>query len=417
MLRIIAYKYPNNEIRIVQSQSKPLRRNFSNLVTGEIDPIDLSVEDYEDWINSTSLDEDDMNCELGPAHPVNLSSELVRPLSLGPNSKTFPKTAGYGSLTTRPSVFGLNAKRNLIRSGAALETEAIAEHCIFMTGTLPGSTEDAFRSIAEWSGYIVNGLKAWVSNYARQKLDFYCWEYQARGALHLHYCVYVPDNESRNAIVSGFKQWWIDCLSRVGEKSNCDLFRRDSAWTWLSDLTKVKAEAEICRKSPARYLAKYLSKSVAPRSGPSKFFTPSRWWGTSRPLKKLLNSLTEIVEIAEGSYHSICKKWESVKHIWSIVEGRLESYKHKFGMGQTLLAYPMNQSESNNLLQDIKSMSTLSIERLNKDNNKPSLALRILRDRMVIWCHEALPSLSNSFDGLIQSTIEFMDIFLYSFEA
>ena len=203
MYKIVAQSFPNNEIRVTWSSLPHPRPPAPELSS-----------DYEICTTCTT---------------VNPSSELnsLPPLSLVPNSQTERSDAGFGRLPDKPPAFGLNAKRLLIRRGAAMEDVAPPAECLFLTGTLPGSTEDSYRSIAEWSSYIVHRLKSWIGNYARAKLDFYCWEYQKRGALHLHYCVWLPDAASRAHILRGFHGWWVDTLHTVGEKSGCDMFRKN----------------------------------------------------------------------------------------------------------------------------------------------------------------------------------------------
>lgn len=90
--------------------------------------------------------------------------------------------------------FTLEAKRKLLRAGGALgRFDPEPSNCVFFTGTLPGGTEDAFRTIAERSAQIVQRAKVWIYNrYKECSYSFYCWELQKRGALHLHYVAYCP---------------------------------------------------------------------------------------------------------------------------------------------------------------------------------------------------------------------------------
>lgn len=322
------------------------------------------------------------------------------PLSLGPNSKTERSSTGYGSLPSKPTVFGLNAKRSLIRSGGALEKTAPTEETLFLTGTLPGSTEDSFRAIACYSAYIVNSLKAWIANYVPQKLDFYCWEYQKRGALHLHYAVWVPSDESRNHIIAAFHGWWVQILHRVGDMASVDMFRKNETHTWLTDTSKVRAVAEVCRKSVARYLAKYLSKSASPTRGSARAFSPSRWWGVSRPLKALTDSMTSVCEVIESGYHAVRGVWEKIKQICDSSESVSHSYRHKVGEGSTLVLFTKEQPEREQLWLELVSMRIKVMEPSIGQSRLPSAELRILRNKQMMWLRESLISLSPSFQGL-----------------
>jgi hypothetical protein len=390
MFNIKAVRYPNNEIRISRGQDRMSSYSLKPDREGEVPCEILACDDYFEWEES---------------------KKKSPPLSLVPNSKTERSTTGYGSLPVKPTIFGLNAKRQLIRSGAAMEKTVNPFECLFLTGTLPGSTEGAFSAIAAYSGYIVNSLKAWVSNYVSSKLDFYCWEYQKRGALHLHYCVHVPDQCDRDFIVGNFKNWWISVLSRVGERSNTDLFRKNSGKTHLSDTSKVRAVAEVVRKSVARYLAKYLSKSVSPARGTGRFFTPSRWWGTSRPLKSLLESMTDEIDIIEGPYFQVIKRWEDVKAVVDTSESVTYSYPHKFGMGHTSVCYPADQSEDEALWEKLVSMGSMMRMSLSKQTIIPSQDLRALRGEIHSSLSESLVNLSDSFQGLrasVEGYLNFM---------
>ena len=377
MYKIVAQSFPNNEIRVTWS-SLPHPRSPQSEEISSNDEI------------------------VHPCTTVNPSSELKSPapLSLVPNSQTQRNPVGFGSLPDKPTTFGLNGKRKLIRQGAAMETEAPPHECLFLTGTLPGSTEDSFRAIAAWSGYIVHRLKSWIGTYAPGKYDFYCWEYQRRGALHLHYCVWLPDSSARAMVLDKFRAWWIQILHRVGESCNTDMFRKNSGKTWLSDLSKVRAVAEVCRKSPARYLAKYLSKSAAPARGPSRAFSPSRWWGTSRPLKALCDSLTQTIEIIEGGFHRVRVLWEQIFHACDSSDSVTYSYRHKVGSGHTLVSYPNSPDEKTWLLQNLESFSPMATIAARSQSTHPFQVLKTVKIQQVRFFEQLLEQLPSTQQGL-----------------
>lgn len=331
------------------------------------------------------------------------------PLSLVPNSQTKRSSAGYGDLPEKSTAFGLNAKRSLLRQGGALEKVAPPEECLFLTGTLPGSTEDSFKAIAAWSGYIVHRLKSWIGNHERQKLDFYVWEYQKRGALHLHYCVWIRDAERRRIILGGFRQWWIQILHTVGQSAGCDMFRKNASKTHLSDLSKVRAVAEICRKSPARYLAKYLSKSANATRGNARFFTPSRWWGTSRPLKKLAESLTQVVDVIESGVNAVRRVWESVSHYCDTSESVTYSYRHKVGVGETYVCYPKTTEESECLMSNLKSLSIMRAKHSTLVELVPSQELKAVKISQMSCLEDWLQTSPNISTGLRNSLTGYLN--------
>lgn len=375
MYKILAQAFPNNEIRVTMAP-----------VSGGRDPF---------------TQDDDSTPEPNVSHDTfDSENNESPPLSLGSNSKTERSSAGYGALPKKPTRFGLNAKRQLLRCGGALEQSAPTEEVLFLTGTLPGSTEDAFRAIAAYSGYIVNGLKAWISTYVPGKYDFYVWEYQKRGALHLHYAVHVPDELHRNHILAAFRDWWITILHRVGEMAGCDMFRKNSGHTWLSDLSKVRAVAEVCKKSVARYLAKYLSKSAAPTRGSARFFTPSRWWGTSRPLKSLTAALTTTVEIITSGVQAVRRKWEEVYHACASSDGVTYCYRHNVGIGQTSVSYPATKEEYQWLITKLESCSSMRTINSTVTYKVPSQELKAVKMAQIAWLEQSLTDLPEIQTGL-----------------
>ena len=401
MYRIISHRYPNNEIRTTFSaipNPKPIALDES-LESPQNDLLDDTCNSSPDVLSLDKLVKFQGNEE-----------KSLPPLSLVLNSKTKRCSAGYGCLPDKPTKFGLNAKRTVIRSGAALEKSSKPEECLFLTGTLPGSTEDSFRALAEYSAYLVNNLKAWIANYIPSKYDFYVWEYQRRGALHLHYCIHAPDPIAREFILKNFRNWWINTLHRIGEKTNVDLFKKNSKYSHRSDESKVRAVAEVCRKSPARYLAKYLTKSIHPTRGNARFFIPSRWWGTSRPLKKLLESLTDVVEIAIGNYHAVITKLEQVKYVCDSSDSVTYRYKHKYGVGDTNVSYPNSQTENINLWNSLEALSTMKQIQSQSIYRRPSHVLAVHQTRLIQWLEYRLSILSDRFQGLKESLSRYLSM-------
>jgi len=386
MYKIVAQSFPNNEVRVTWSSLPHPRSPQSEEIFSDYIPDPGSCPIFQDT-----------------------EEKSPHPLSLVPNSQTERSDAGFGRLPDKPTAFGLNAKRNLIRRGAAMESTSPPEECLFLTGTLPGSTEDSYRAIAAWSGYIVHRLKSWIGNYATQKLDFYCWEYQKRGALHLHYCVHIADSNSRDFIIREFHDWWVKILHTVGEKSQCDMFRKNRNKTHLGNTGVVRAAAEICRKSPARYLAKYLSKSAAPTRGPSRAFAPSRWWGTSRPLKILCDSLTKTIEIIECGYHKARYLWEEISHVCASSDAVTYEYRHKVGSGHTVVSYPNTPDEKTWLLENLAAFSPMAIIASASQSTHPYQVLKTVKIQQVKFFTQLSTDLQKTQPGLSSALITLLN--------
>lgn len=200
----------------------------------------------------------------------------------------------------RRTRFGLHARRCLKDAGAAMDrTCGAPEEAVFLTGTLPSVEVGAWAALAEYSAWVVHRLKAWVAKYCPGKLDFYCWEWQSRGALHLHYCCWIPEAEKRLQVLARFKSRWIGWLSQVGEMAGQDMFAGSDGVSNITRPEVIQAYAAPVVKSVGGYLSKYLGKGAEGEAPPgADFFYPSRWWGVSRPLRAVIDGLTIEGEIS-----------------------------------------------------------------------------------------------------------------------
>jgi hypothetical protein len=204
------------------------------------------------------------------------------------------RLSGFGEPPTRATRFTRKASKTIQRCARALDEFSDSPgHILFFTGTLPGTGADKYEAIARWSSYVVHRLKAWVAKRLPSKYDFYCWELQKRGALHLHYAVHCPDETIAQELIDGFKDEWIKLLKTVGEKTGVNLFHNgERDIDWLNHPEHIQAKTERVVKSVGAYLGKYLSKSSRGQVKQGRF-NPCRWWGCSRPLRALEMSMRE----------------------------------------------------------------------------------------------------------------------------
>lgn len=247
--------------------------------------------------------------------------------------------SGFG-LLPRPTTFGLNARRQVKRLAAVIDGLAEGPRdVIFFTGTLPGSTPGAMLALSQWSGFLAHRLKAWMHDIDSEYKCLFVWEWQKRGALHMHAAVYVKNITNRNRIYNEFKMQWIRLLESICERSGVDVFARGHGkGTWRGHYSKIRAEAEWVKKSVASYLGKYMSKAIGPVKDKAKFFYPSRWWGSTQNLKDL-----EKAQRTEDEY--FCSLPRQAEAAYNGVVGLLElcsewsaSYAHKVVRGATTVA-------------------------------------------------------------------------------
>jgi hypothetical protein len=207
----------------------------------------------------------------------------------------------------------------MVRAGGVADSDGHDPgEWLFLTGTLPGGTPEAMRAMAEWSSALVDRLKSWISKYELATESMYCWEFQGRGALHLHYCVRIKSDQANRHILDGFSDWWLSAIERVSRDSGTDCFEwsnRKGSWAGRKEV--IQSVAIRCEKPPSRYLSKYLSKGAIKREkkivkNAINLFYPVRWWGVSRPLLRRLRELTREWEVPIVQWFDVRKKVEEI---------------------------------------------------------------------------------------------------------
>jgi hypothetical protein len=308
-----------------------------------------------------------------PSPPLlDYSSEL--------ETKRSARLSGHGELAIRTTKFGNEAKRQIQRAARALDgIVETPQDILFLTGTLPGSGQEQFLAIAQWSSWIVHRLKAWVAKSVVGKMDFYCWELQKRGALHLHYAVHCPDESGSQYIMENFKKEWLRLLDSVSESTGVDLYLNAvRGFSHKANKEVVQAKAERVTKGVGNYLGKYLSKST---QGTSRrgVFAPCRWWGVSRPLRELEKSeRMEQLHIFVGSsqWHALyeeCVKW------LGIAGDVCHEWKNKYTPGKGAVIYGVTKQTMQTLMEMVgrKPMGTKT------PRQQVAAAWAILKDGLV----------------------------------
>jgi hypothetical protein len=245
----------------------------------------------------------------------------------------------------RPTKFGNNARRTISRCAGVFDQDKIPPgEFLFLTGTIPGSTPEAFEAMARWSSWVVKSIKTWISDKGvRSAYSLYVWEFQKRGALHIHYCLHCPEGEKRDQILKEWKAKWVEIIDGVTTRAGTDLWARKGGRTWVTNKQVIQADAQAVKKSVGAYLSKYLSKN-APTNGVKpwekrQFHGPTRWWGVSRPLLKRCQELTEKFTIEAIPHKAIRRLKEKVFSIMDWSENKVFSYWDKAYSTNVLLTY------------------------------------------------------------------------------
>ena len=205
--------------------------------------------------------------------------------------------------------FGNIQAQHIHECGASLEMlSPDPRFCHVTTLTLPANTNEAFECLAAHSGAIINSLfQPLRDKYPDTNHWFFVWEYQKRGALHLHIAHYHPD-ECEGMLIGNIliEQW---------HKILCDI--SDSSGVWMlsakhQDDYEMKDfyqhHTQPMRKSVAGYFSKYASKAGQKEENNyirkfSQMYPPSRFWGCSKQIKTI---------VKENSFHN-CRDYTEQK--------------------------------------------------------------------------------------------------------
>ena len=201
--------------------------------------------------------------------------------------------AGYGGDCHR-TIFTRKAKERIQDSMGVLEDEYRIQNCLFFTGTLPGSTPEALQTLARYTGFIVKSLYQWFARHAPTALVCHVWEWQDRGALHIHMVCASHNCEELWLIKCALRKQWIRLLQSVSVSEHVDLFGRIDGHTWRETLRVVRARVERIEKTLRGYMSKYLGKGQAENSEQLLAY-PSRWWGMTDKLRDLIRARTTVI--------------------------------------------------------------------------------------------------------------------------
>lgn len=326
-----AILYPNGELRINVGGVRPRPRNSS----------DTSL-------TCLSFETCDLPDELSSAKSLQQPQPEVR--------------RGYGGLPT-PRKFSLYARRMLARCGGALDP-AESGRLVFLTGTLPGGTSRALEALARHSSWIAHQLVTVIPRlvgYAARDLSWmWVWEHQRRGALHWHMAIELPTLEAVDLLLHGFRGLWSQLLRSLSKRTGIDVFERADGGTWSDRPSYWRVDAQVAKKSPSNYLAKYLSKGSGPTpEGGPVFFSPTQWYQCSRRLLERARALTlawesDSPEARRGSVSDQDLDW--MQRAVSAAD-KVIPFGHKYSQGVTVVCYADDGYDVyNQLIQEAQRM-------------------------------------------------------------
>lgn len=280
-----------------------------------------------------------------------LSNQLT-PLPKPEKPKEKP---GWGTLSC-PRDFSRRARRTIQRIGGVVDTKYDKSDCLFLTGTLPGSTYESMEAFAKWSGYATDRIGAWLRNQKIEYDSFHVWELQRRGALHIHMLIATKDQSLYKFVQENWKAHWTKILNDIGKKENIDMWARSKGGSWKDSQEVIQTRALPVEKSVSAYLSKYATKGnthMAKSKGFTVKFYPSRWWGCSRALRQSLDELTSChsAEISDSQAYELRQK------LYFIQDQSFKSYSYpdKFGSGYNYVFYA-HPGSLDSLLSSVRSL-------------------------------------------------------------
>lgn len=253
-----------------------------------------------------------------------------------------PVKRGWGILPS-PKKFTKKVSKRVCRALSAMDKKFPRETLRFLTLTLPGSTEESMKTIASYSAYIVNRVSTWLSDiigeYAKYKVAV--WELQKRRALHLHLVINHPEEEVLNKVDSRFKNFCYKLFQQISNRSGVDLFGKSDGTTWKDNPSILRCNSEPVKKSVAKYMAKYLTKTACnyqlQSTSKKEIYYPSRWAYYGSKVSSLIEEKTTRIEgkamTAEDAEFLLTKVCLRNSEAWCVKGYEPLLYQDKVGGG------------------------------------------------------------------------------------
>jgi hypothetical protein len=197
--------------------------------------------------------------------------------------------------------FGTAQRRALLRTGAMMSRLYPSKGQTYeVTLTIPGSTTSALKCVAAYTPWLTNRLMQVIRDLERKTgitlSWFYVWEWQERGALHMHMALGSSDGQLAKRAADEIEYRWFELLLELREMTGIDVFARSYGGTWRDQPGEWQSHVAAIAKNLAAYFAKYASKDKdtreAERNGTPVRFYPRTWWGRSRDLAAAVREQT-----------------------------------------------------------------------------------------------------------------------------
>lgn len=231
----------------------------------------------------------------------------------------------------KPKSFTKISGQRLRECGAAMDilSGGRLEECYEICLTLPANHEAAFVAIAKNTYFATNRIFAYLKKQYHGEVSwFYVWEYQRRGALHLHMAVHHRSAMLLPTICSDIKRAWIRILQDIGEMEDTCMFTDKSMKKCVMP-EHWQMHSDQIRKGVGAYFSKYAGKEESKQSWYCQKYPISRFWGSSKQIKKVISeNSSEAVWDFQGDLESAQKFHDELleKLILSSQIGKITKY-------------------------------------------------------------------------------------------
>jgi len=283
---------PNNQLTLtVGSWSKPKQDAYKSAVMTN-DETRLETRNYAAKIKTSKnlADMDRAKNKYRQEIGIKPSKPLLDIILKSQRAKTPPLYTG-----NTPKSFTRQSGQKLRECGAAIDiaSQGNLESCREVTLTLPADTEMAFKVLADRSSYVINRLFQPIRNkYGDTCHWFFVWEYQKRGALHTHICIYHNDPFICEVIANKLISSWHNILCDLSDITGVCMFSRKNQKSCTVRSSHQHHTAPI-KKAVGSYFSKYAGKQESKQSWYCQKYPVSRFWGSSKAVKRIIkeNSL------------------------------------------------------------------------------------------------------------------------------
>lgn len=192
--------------------------------------------------------------------------------------------------THKPKSFTRNSGQKIRESGAAMSIACGGDNkkCMEVTLTLPANHPEAFAALSRDSDYAINRLFQPIRrHWGKDSLWFFVWEYQKRGALHLHIALYNKNYYELLETCKKLQIQWHDILVSIGQRQNTCMFSQRNLRKCTIRENHQSHIAPI-EKDIACYFSKYAGKEESKNNWYCQKYPVSRFWGSSRTIKNII---------------------------------------------------------------------------------------------------------------------------------